>query len=89
MCIHTFCWHSEAYWFYFSGERPKTLPSSFPAGLVAALVLVPLCAICFIYVAVILRRRYEQKKSGYTQQRSTYTEPQIGTGEHDINNLPM
>lgn len=59
-----------------SGSRTTTiLPQSFPPGLIAALVLVPLFAVIFIYLAVAVRRRYRQRKSGYVQQRSTYTEP--------------
>lgn len=66
-------WPSARYWYK---AKTKILPSSFPAGLVAALVLVPLSAVVFIYIAIAVRRRYEQKKSGYVQQLSKYTEPQ-------------
>lgn len=65
--------------------KPHKLPSSFPGGLIAVLVLVPLLAVTFIYVAVVVRRRYEQKKSGYVQQRTTYTEPETATD----NKLPV
>jgi len=76
-------WPSARHWD--TGNTPHSLPFSFSAGLIAALVLVPLTAVVFIYVAVAVRRRYEQKKSGYVKQQSTYTEPQTDTE----NNLPV
>lgn len=67
-------WPSARHWE--SGPRTNIIsPQSFPPGLIAALVLVPLFAIIFIYLAITVRRRYNQRTSGYTQQRSTYTEP--------------
>lgn len=67
-------WPSARHWE--TGSRTTTiLPQSFPPGLIAALVLVPLFAVIFIYLAVAVRRRYRQRTSGYVQQRSTYTEP--------------
>ena len=66
------------------GKRPHTVrPTSFPAGLIAALVLVPLSVFCFTYFAVVLRRRYEQKRSGYVQELLTYTELQTETADSD------
>ena len=68
-----------------SAEKPYKLPSSFPGRFIAVLVLVPLLAVIFIFFAVVVRRRYEQKKSGYVQQRTTYTEPETATD----NKLPV
>ena len=70
--------------FLFPGKRPHTVrPTSFPAGLIAALVLVPLSVFCFTYFTVVLRTRYEQKRSVYVQELLTYTELQTETADSD------
>lgn len=66
-------WPSARHWDE-DKKSKRLLPKPFPGGLIAVLILVPLMAVIFIYVAVAVRRRYEQKKSGYLQQPSTYTE---------------